>query len=387
MKALRFAFKALWSRKVSSLFIGLIWAMGLLGLATTQRLERGMEAQLVRTLEGSDIMLCAKGSPTQAILANIFHIDQATGNIPTDEAEKWLSHPDILHVRRLAYGDSYRGSRILGCDSATWLHIPAFELEGRWPEMAMEVVVGSHVAEKHGVEIGDEFHGSHGTVEDLGDHAEHHYHVVGIVQSPELHWNELVLTPLESVWAVHEEEARNYTAVLARIDQAMTRLMLPGQIQRNSPLMAVSPAMEANRMVGWMNQGGQVIEAMAWLLTAIAFLSMVLLLHSHIRERLPEYALLRAMGGTWGQIAALVLGQNFVLALLAVSLTYLGLAMAFWSQGAWLPPGLLLLASDWWNLQFDLFWWALTLFLALFAGIGPWVWLQKIPLHRALVDH
>ena len=387
MKALHFAFKTLWSRKLSSLFIALIWAMGLLGLAATQRVERSMKAQLVRTLEGSDFLLCAKGSPTQAILANIFHIDQATGNIPLKESEKYLTHPDLLNIRRLAYGDTYQGSRILGCDSATWMHIAAPKLEGRWPEQVMEVVVGSHVAKLHGLHLGDEFHGSHGAVDDLGYHEEHHYHIVGILQSPEVHWNDLVLTSLESIWAVHEGEPHNYTAVLARIDQAMTRLMLPGQIQRSSTMMAVSPAMEANRMVGWMNQGGQVIEAMAWLLTVIAFLSMVLLLQSHIRERLPEYALLRAMGGTWGQIACVVLGQNLLLALLAVGLTYLGLAVAFWTQGGWLPVGAILLASDWWMLQFDLSWWALTLFLALFAGIGPWIWLQKIPLHRALVDH
>ena len=139
-------------------------------------------------------------------------------------------------------------------------------------------------------------------------------------------------------------------------------------------------------MVGWMNQGGAVLRLLSILLTVIAALSMFLLLQSHIRERLSDYALVRAMGGTWGQIAWLVLGQNLLLALLALGLTYMGLALAFNLSSIWVPTGVLLYKDLWWNLGQDLPWLGLTLFLGLFAGIGPWIWLQKIPLHRALVD-
>jgi putative ABC transport system permease protein len=386
MKALTFAFKALWHRKATSAFSALIWALGLLGLAITSRLETNVEAQLTRTLEGTDLLLVAKGSPTQAILANVFHLDQATGNISRAEADKWLSHPDLKNVRRLAYGDNFQGVRILGCDSATWNHVPVQTLEGRWPEAAMEVVISEAVAKKSGLQIGDAFHGSHGTVDDLGDHDHHDYEVVGIASSPAPQWAEMIWTPLESVWAVHEEAPEEYTAVLAAIPNPMTRLMLPGQIQRTSSLMAISPAMEANRMVGWMNQGGAVLRILSVLLTVIAALSVFLLLQSHIREHLSDYALVRAMGGSWGQIAGLVLGQNLLLALLALTLTYTGLVLAYALSSTWLPQGVLLYGDLWWNLGQDLPWLGLTLFLGLFAGIGPWIWLQKIPLHRALVD-
>ena len=139
-------------------------------------------------------------------------------------------------------------------------------------------------------------------------------------------------------------------------------------------------------MVGWMNQGGAVLRLLSILLTVIAALSMFLLLQSHIRERLSDYALVRAMGGTWGQIAGLVLGQNLLLALLALGLTYMGLALALNLSSIWVPTGVLLYEDLWWNLGQDLPWLGLTLFLGLFAGLGPWIWLQKIPLHRALVD-
>lgn len=386
MKALTFAFKALWHRKATSAFIALIWALGLLGLAITSRLESNVEAQLKRTLEGTDLLLVAKGSPTQAILANVFHVDQATGNVPRAEADKWLSHPDLQKVRRLAYGDNYQGVRILGCDSATWNHIQTRDLKGRWPQAPLEVVLSAEVARKTGLELGDHFHGSHGTVEDLGDHDHHDYHVVGIVSPIAPQWASMIWTPLESVWEVHEDAPMEYTAVLAAIPNPMTRLLLPGQIQRSSAMMAVSPAMESNRMVGWMNQGGAILRLLSLLLTVIAALSMFLLLQSHIRERLADYALVRAMGGTWGQIAGIVLGQNLLLSITALSMAYAGLALAYATANAWLPAGIVLYSDLWWNLAQDLPWMGLSIFLGLFAGLGPWIWLQKIPLHRALVD-
>ena len=386
MKALKFILKSLWHRKATSLFIAFIWALGLVGLAMTSRLEINAEAQLVRTLEGTDFLLVAKGSPTQAILANVFHVDDATGNIPIEEAEKWIRHPDLSHVRRLAYGDTFKSYRILGCDSATWNHIPLHELKGGWPLQSLEAVISKEVADQTGLKLGDHFHGSHGTVDDLGDHDHLAYTVVGIANPKGTQWQRMIWTPLKSVWDMHEHAAPEYTAVLARIENPMTRVMLPGQIQKNSALMAVSPAMEANRMVGWLNQGGQILKLMSLLLTAIAALSMLMLLQSHVRERLSDYALVRAMGGSWWQIACLVIGQNLMLAGIAILLTYAGLAVAFYTQSWWLPAGLELYADIWWSFENDWNWLGLNLVLGLFAGIGPWIWLQKIPLHRALVD-
>ena len=40
MKALHFAFRALLHRKATSFFVAVIWALGMIGLAMTTRLER-----------------------------------------------------------------------------------------------------------------------------------------------------------------------------------------------------------------------------------------------------------------------------------------------------------------------------------------------------------
>ena len=123
MNSLYFAWKAIWKRRSSTIFISLIWATALLGFSSIQRLNNGVSNALHLQLENTDLLLSAKGSPTQSILANVFHLNEPNGNILRSEAEELISNYNLQNVRRIAYGDNYKGFRILGCDSATWNHI------------------------------------------------------------------------------------------------------------------------------------------------------------------------------------------------------------------------------------------------------------------------
>ena len=50
--------------------------------------EKQMTEQFERNIKDIDLVLGAKGSPLQLILANVYHIDAPTGNISLAEAEK-----------------------------------------------------------------------------------------------------------------------------------------------------------------------------------------------------------------------------------------------------------------------------------------------------------
>ena len=82
MKALVFAFASLRHRLGSASMIALVLSLGLIGMALMDRAEKGMTMQLRNSLDGTDLLLCAKGSPTQSILAHVLHVDAASGNIP-----------------------------------------------------------------------------------------------------------------------------------------------------------------------------------------------------------------------------------------------------------------------------------------------------------------
>lgn len=365
--------------------ISAILTLGLFSLSMMHRLEHGMSEGLKQQLDGTDLLLCAKGSPTQAILANILHIDNPTGNITKREAERWLKDPNISAIRRIAYGDRIGTSRILGCDSATWNHIPIYSLEGRMPQGTLDAVIGQTLAEREGFDIGDIFHGSHGMEGDHGHHDHHDYRVVGIMKT-QAPWDNMAITPIESVWDVHHDQDSAYTAVLASIGNPMKRLMLPREIQRNSNLMALSPALEGNRMLSWMNRGADMLNAMAILMEIIGLASLILLLQTQVRARRTDFALMQAMGGSWLQIFQVVAWQHVFIAGMAIVFNVLLLGLAHQLQAWWMPVELAWSDLHWaigqWDLQLALVLLGTSLLLALW----PWFILKRISLHRALVD-
>ena len=79
--------------------------------------EKQVNDAFERNIKDIDLVLGAKGSPLQLILANVYHIDAPTGNILQREAEKVLKHPYIVGhpagVRRQPRGVPHRWHRTL----------------------------------------------------------------------------------------------------------------------------------------------------------------------------------------------------------------------------------------------------------------------------------
>jgi len=386
MKSFYFAWKAIWKRRSSTVFISLIWATGLLGFATIQRLNNGVSNTLRLQLENTDLLLSAKGSPTKSILANVFHLNNPNGNILKSEAEKVIANYNLKNVRRIAYGDNYKGFRILGCDSATWNHINYLEIKGNLPKEDNEVIIGRNVAQKTKLKIGDEFHGTHGIMGHDHNHKTTSYKVSGIIYSSTPSWNRLIIGSISSVWKAHSHSDSSYTAVLARIDNPLEKLIIPKRIQKNSSIMSISPAFEINNVLSWMNQSTKVFSSISFLFLITAALIMFFLLQSHIKERLSDYALLRTFGASWLKIAKVVLWQNIILGGFAILLTYIGLAAIWFGQHNSIALSEILQKEVYWNLSNDIKWIFGCIALSILTSIGPWIWLQRIPLHRALVD-
>ena len=384
MNSAYFAFKAILKRRSSTFFISLIWASGLFSIASVQRLDKGLTEGIINQVESTDLLIAAKGSPTQSIFANIFHVDQPTGNIKHEEAERIIKEYNLQDVRRIAYGDNYKGFRILGCDSSTWNHLNHKRFEGDYPSSPNEVLIGSKVCQLTRLEIGDEFYGSHGLVSH--SHESMKYRVCGVVESNNLIWNSLIFSNLSAVWKAHEKSDSNYTAILARVDNPIQKLLIPRKIQEMNSVMAISPALEINNILGWINQGVKVFRGVSSLFLITAIFNMFFFLQSHIKERLGDYALLISLGASWFKIAKIVLWQNIFIGLIAIILTYTGLFALWLSLDHIHLFGEIIEKNYFWDFLQDAYWVLGVLFLAFLTSIGPWVWLQRIPLHRALAD-
>ena len=169
MNLLKISWNYIKDKPLSTLLSAVLVALGV-GLASLLlSLGEQFNDRLYRNLKDIDLVISAKGSPLQMILSSIYHIDVPTGNIPLKDT-RWLKKNRYVNKAiPLALGDSYESFRIVGTEESYPEHYKAEIDEGKWWKKDMEVTIGSYVAEKVGLKIGDTFYGAHG----IGDVVSH----------------------------------------------------------------------------------------------------------------------------------------------------------------------------------------------------------------------
>ncbi|MBC7758721.1 MAG: ABC transporter permease, partial [Phormidesmis sp. FL-bin-119] len=165
-----------------------------------------VEQKLENNARDIDLVVGAKGSPLQLILSSIFYIDFPTGNIPLKDAELLASNRMVRRAVPLALGDNYNGFRIVGTDT-NFIGLYNLKLSGGkfWKE-DFEVTIGSNVAEKQKLNVGDKIYGAHGLASSSDTHGNNVYLVSGILEPQGNVTDNLVLTNISSVWKMHEKK-------------------------------------------------------------------------------------------------------------------------------------------------------------------------------------
>ena len=133
------AWKNLMAKPLQTALSSVLLAFGVGMVSLMMLSEQQIKDQFERNIKDIDIVLGAKGSALQSILANVYHIDAPTGNISLDAAEEIIKHPYIESGIKLAYGDNYMGYRIVGTDHSYPEHYEAEIAEGKMWENAFEV--------------------------------------------------------------------------------------------------------------------------------------------------------------------------------------------------------------------------------------------------------
>ncbi|MFG6461171.1 ABC transporter permease [Roseateles sp. DXS20W] len=330
---IRLAWRYLWSSPLTTALNLLLLTLGLAAVTFVLRASAQVEAGLRRDLAGIDLVVGAKGSPMQIMLAGVFHLDAPTGNIPLATLELLKRQPLVAQAVPLSLGDSFRGFRVVGT-TPDYLDLYDAKLgQGALWAKPMQAVLGAEVARTSGMKPGAHFAGSHGLAG--GDaHADHQFEVVGVLAESGSVLDRLVLTDLASVWEVHgdhheahdahdEDEPREITLALVRYRSPLGAAMLPRWVNAQEGLQSAAPALETARLMRLVGAGTEVLRGFGIVLLIAAGLSVwVALLHA-VRARQGDLAMLRMLGAPARRIAALIALEALLLAGLA---TVLGLA-------------------------------------------------------------
>lgn len=330
MKTAALAFRYLWSRPLAAGLNLLLLTLGLASITFVLLVSSQVDRAFERDLAGIDVVVGAKGSPMQLILAGVFHIDVPPGNIPLAEVRALEKNPQVRTLIPLSLGDSFQGFRIVGTTPAYIEHYGAKMAAGRPWGKPLEAVAGAHAAEAAKLSPGARFIGSHG----LGTRGEAHgdtpYEVVGVLAPCGCVLDRLILTATESVWQVHEkatatdeadrkalEEEREVTMALIGYRSPLAAVTFPRFVNAATGLQAAAPAVEVTRLLRMVGAGTDVLRGFGVVLLLAAGLSVFIALWNAVRERRADLAMLRMLGAPPRRLAALLLCEALWLAILA----------------------------------------------------------------------
>ena len=356
MNLFRISWSNLRDKPLSSFLSGLLMTFGITIISLLLLLNKQLDDQFRKNIKGIDMVLGAKGSPLQLILSSIYQIDSPTGNIPLDEAERLTRNPMIKTAIPLSMGDNYRSFRIVGTNKKYLDHFGTTVAQGKLFQQDLETVIGPRVAAVTGLKIGDTFASSHGLDEAGEEHADAKYKVVGILTATNTVTDQLILTPLSSVWAIHEhghedhhnegptehheeseahEEAdhdeapREITSMLIKFRNPMGMMLARG-INSNSKLQAALPNIEINRLFSLLGVGVETLRGLAIVIMLISGVSVFVSLYNSLKERRYEMALMLSMGATRAQLFGMLLLEGLVLALIGFTLGVLLSRIGLW---------------------------------------------------------
>jgi putative ABC transport system permease protein len=372
----RIAWKNIWFKPLNTALSIILLTASVAIITLLILLQEQFEKKFSSNIDGIDLVLGAQGSPLQLILSSVYQVDAPTGNIDYAEAKKWMKHPFVETAIPLAFGDNYRGYRIVGTTPDYLTKYGAEVKQGKVFSRNFEVVVGSSIAQKLGLKVGDKFFGSHGDAEEGELHDEHAYIVSGIASSTGKVIDNLILSNVQSVWAMHDhehtegaaeeehdhdheaghdehaeeegvehhhedghdhhheeaeaahdhdhdhehmdevaisEEGKEITAVLVKFRSKMGIVTWPRLIAQNTKMQAASPAIEVNRLFSLFGIGLQALQYLAYGIMLISGISIFIALYNTLKERKYEFALLRVNGASRFQLLALVLIESLLL--------------------------------------------------------------------------
>jgi putative ABC transport system permease protein len=337
MKTIALSWRYLWSRPLGASLNVLLLSLGLASITFLLLVSFQLNKAFDKDLAGIDAVVGAKGSPMQLILCGVFHIDVPPGNIPLKAVKALSANPMIASVIPISLGDNLRGFRIVGTSHAYVDHYGAMLAQGRVWDAPMQVVVGSIVAKKLGMQVGSTFVGSHGLSAGGHLHGDNPYTVVGILQPSGSVIDRLIVTDTASVWKVHEdytavdaqdrqimEEEREVTMALVQYKTPLAAMSFPRMVNTTTEMQAAAPAVEISRLLNMLGIGTDVLRAFAGVLLLTAGLSVFIALWSAVRERRSDLALLRMLGAPPAKIAALLLGEALWLGVLSAVLGVAG---------------------------------------------------------------
>ena len=277
---------------------------------------------------GFDAVVGAPGSKLQLVLNSIFHLESSDRNLSWEQYESVAAHPMVRTAVPLAVGDNHKGYRLVGVTTNL------FGVEYRDGEKysvldggyvfrpdKKQAVVGSFVAERLGLKVGDTFHPYHGlTFDEAAKHAET-FLVTGIMKPTNTPGDRVIWIPIKGLQNMEGHEAELSTEVSAVLVKLISNTQTPlmaKQINKQGSVMTFAGpiAMIVAQLFNKIAPMEMILRCVAVLVALVAAGSILASIYNSMNERRREIAILRALGARRGTVFGVVILESSSIAAL-----------------------------------------------------------------------
>ncbi|MDR1519436.1 MAG: ABC transporter permease [Planctomycetota bacterium] len=331
MLRVRVAWRSLCHNRRQALALFLLSGCAMALLLTAAFLGDGLRSGLISAVEPFDLLVGSGGS-YQMVVNTVFLQDYPSGNVPYELVEKLRGDARVAAAAPLAFGDNYRGYRLVGTERElfrlpaagreAWLRLDSGRI---FSDSGREAVLGARAARELGLKLGDEIYSAHGLIED--EKAERHasYRVCGILKPCRGPYDRAIFVPLTAVWAGHgikeddsededghdEEDEhvhrRETTAIMVKPAGYAEAYQLFVDFPRGQGAEMVFPSQVAARLLSILGQAEWVFKAVGGAAGLLAAAIVFLVLYWSVCARADELRILGLLGVEKGDRMLMVL--------------------------------------------------------------------------------
>ena len=297
-------------------------ALGVSLVIASVLLTRGIKEGFIAGATDYNLIVGAKGSPTQLVLNVVFRMDAPTPNIPLSAYEDLRADPRVEAAVPVAMGDAYQGFRYVATSDAYFAplpwrrHLPALAT-GRLfrsdaPERPdYEAVLGADAARGTGLKPEDRFYEGE-------EMAAYPLRVVGVLRPTGTADDRAIFISLASYWEMNEISRKAMikplTAILIRPKRLSDLTALHRGWNVGPDLQAALPSAI---LLNIFNLLGLVEDVLAVVLAVVAVvvgLYLFVTMYNATLERRREIATMRALGARRATVLGIVLLESCVIA-------------------------------------------------------------------------
>ena len=340
----RFAFKNMLVKRTRMALVAISIivsaCVGLLAYNVSCQINDG----IVNTAGYYDLIIGPAGSQTQLAMNTMFFTDKPLGTIDYSYIDELMQSGLVNEAVPFTMGDSYNSSRIVGTTSAL---LSDKELKsGEMFEGVYEAVVGSEVAEKYSLKVGDKLITSHGLSSTGTEHAASPLTVTGILKTTHTNYDNTVFTSYKTVWAIHsgedheeededEEEAEAHDgevcAILVRTKGFNQYYKIMDTYGEDANLLVINPATVLREVLDQVDTSSTIVYILCGVILVMNLLVISVITLLNLFDSKKEIALMRMIGISMRKIGLVYLIQNGLLGIcstiLALLLSHLSLGM------------------------------------------------------------